>query len=677
MRSVKKIISCLILSALVFCMMTSSFSAASNTPKEEVVYVNLASDGKVEEIYVVNIFETEVPGTVIDYGTYSQVRNMTSTEKINYSGDEITVNSNGEKVYYEGKLEDLNLPWNIDIRYYMDNIEYSAEEIAGKSGALTLKLNVSENTLFAGEFFDSHALQITMSLNTEKCKNIVADGATMANVGNKKQLTFTVLAGAGANIEVSADVSDFEMDGISINGISLNLNLDIDSSIFSDKISEILNAINSINSGASQLKDGVSQIQKGTETLDSKFGELNKGVGQLSQGAASLNDGLVAISSKSQELLDGAMTAFGGICTAVETVLNSQLSASCIPNVNLTPETYAQVFDGLLSQLDSESLYQKAYAEAEVQVKEKVEAQAGTLYKGYIESQAEAIYASYIESQAETLYNQVATSAVLAQYIEAGLTEELAKARLETVEGQADISVAYLTMTDEQKSQILATALASLTDEQKVQILDGAVKSLTSEQKETIKTAYVEQMMTTPEVVAQIEAAISQADTGVAQIVELKCQLDSYKAFYDGLSAYTSGVDSALAGAGELKIGLETLYTNTGKLDVSVGDLNSAVKQLYSGTEELASGAGEFESQTSGMDSVINDEIGSIMASIGGGSSDVSSFVSDKNTAVNAVQFVIKTPAVSAPEIESSDFDSEPELTFWQKFLKLFGLYKD
>lgn len=58
-----------------------------------------------------------------------------------------------------------------------------------------------------------------------------------------------------------------------------------------------------------------------------------------------------------------------------------------------------------------------------------------------------------------------------------------------------------------------------------------------------------------------------------------------------------------------------------------------------------------------------------------GSDEEITSFVSDKNTNVDAVQFVIQTEAI---EMEES-VDTEPvvveKLTFWQKLLRLFGLY--
>lgn len=52
---------------------------------------------------------------------------------------------------------------------------------------------------------------------------MAADGATVANVGSNKQLAYTILPNKGADIEITADVKNFEMSGIAINGIKLNL----------------------------------------------------------------------------------------------------------------------------------------------------------------------------------------------------------------------------------------------------------------------------------------------------------------------------------------------------------------------------------------------------------------------------------------------------------------------
>ncbi len=58
-----------------------------------------------------------------------------------------------------------------------------------------------------------------------------------------------------------------------------------------------------------------------------------------------------------------------------------------------------------------------------------------------------------------------------------------------------------------------------------------------------------------------------------------------------------------------------------------------------------------------------------------GSDADVVFFVSDKNTNVDSVQFVIKTAAVEKAKIAASAAAEEAPLTFWQKLFRLFSLY--
>ncbi len=120
---------------------------------------------------------------------------------------------------------------------------------------------------------------------------------------------------------------------------------------------------------------------------------------------------------------------------------------------------------------------------------------------------------------------------------------------------------------------------------------------------------------------------------------------------------------------------MDTLYSNTGTLEASVGELNDAVGELYDGTKELADGTSEFADKTSDMDIQISDKFDSMTVSIFESDADVVSFVSDKNTNVDSVQFVIKAAAVEKAEIAASAAAEEAPLTFWQKLFRLFSLY--
>lgn len=95
----KKIIALL----LVLAVMSASAAAVSAqdipSPKEEAVYGILDHDGSVGSLYVVNIFNG---GSITDYGSYSGVRNLTSSEKLIIEGDRISINTSA-KILLPGK----------------------------------------------------------------------------------------------------------------------------------------------------------------------------------------------------------------------------------------------------------------------------------------------------------------------------------------------------------------------------------------------------------------------------------------------------------------------------------------------------------------------------------------------------------------------------------------------
>lgn len=574
-----------------------AFAETAPSAKEEVIYAMADASGKVTDAEAVNIF---AGGDIVDYGDYSAVKPLNTNDTITQNGDQIAFSSTADKVYYQGTMKNAALPWNISIRYYLDGKEYAPQDVAGKSGALEIRFSVTKNESCGGSFYDDYALQASFTLDTERCQNIVSNGATVANVGSDKQLTYTILPGKGIDTVITADVTDFEMDAAAINGVRLNLDVDVDDTDLMDKVDELVSAIGDLDDGAWELHDGTEELYDATKTLNSKVGDLHSGVGDLTAGAGDLYTGLTDITAQNQ--------------------------------------------------------------------------QADQLYLGYVKSQADSIYLAYVTTQADALYAQVAAQAVREQLIQSGYSEAQADAYLQTADGQTLVAQTVSNMTEEQKAQILNAAVAKLTDEQKKQILQGAVASLTEEQKAEIREAYIQQMMASDDVTSQINAAVATV-SAAKQVSELKGQLDSYGVFYQGLVAYTDAVSSAAAGAKSLKLNMDTLYSNTGKLKLSVGELSDVVGELYDGTGELTDGTTEFVDKTSDMDTQISDEIDSMTASLSGGDGDAESFVSENNTNVNTVQFVIKTAAIEKAETTTDNTVESAPLTFWQKLLRLVGLY--
>ena len=75
------------------------------------------------------------------------------------------------------------------------------------------------------------------------------------------------------------------------------------------------------------------------------------------------------------------------------------------------------------------------------------------------------------------------------------------------------------------------------------------------------------------------------------------------------------------------------------------------------------------------MNTEVCDEINAITASLTGQEVETVSFVSEQNTNIKSVQFVIQTVSIEKAKSSDTTFEEVEQLTFWQKLLRLFGLY--
>lgn len=192
-------------------------------------------------------------------------------------------------------------------------------------------------------------MQAAFTLDTKHCSNIQADGATLANVGSDKQISYTVLPGKGLDAEIDADVTDFEMNAVSVNGVQLSLNVEIDGEELMDKVREIMDATETLNQGAGRLADGAKTLETGggdlvdgVDTLYSGVTDLDNGMANLQAGVANMQQGLNTLNSKSDALKSGS----GNFLAAMQTV-QSRVSGISVQTDQLAQLTTAS------GQLDS------------------------------------------------------------------------------------------------------------------------------------------------------------------------------------------------------------------------------------------------------------------------------------------------------------------------------------
>ena len=624
-----------------------SLAATKSSEKEEVIYANLTSSGDIEKIYAVNIFEDK---DIVDYGVYDTVKNMNTMDKINYSNGKVTIQNSEDKLYYQGIMkQNTQMPWTIKVRYKLDGVEYAPSELAGKSGKLEISISIKENKNCKKNFFENYALQTVVQLDTNLCENIKSDEATMANVGGLKQLTYTILPGNEKDIKITSDVTDFEMSEIQVNGINLNLGLDkdsIDTSSLTGELDKLKDAVNDLDDGANELNDGAKKLDDGAVTL--------------TDGIKTIQEGLDQLNSKSSSLTSGSSEVLSALKTIQSSLNNVSTSSKDLKQLSSASTSIKSGIDSLVNGLkivdSSIDTYNSSLKKAglnsasELAQKNKqaisalgITSTQRKLYSAYTSGGSQAVSAELAklaqagDSEAVALYKQVSAGNTdeVTQYVQAAgkliSVETLLKADASYIEGSSKL----INGIDAQMS----------TSSGQTTLMSGAVSLQTNYKKFD----------------ASIQDLVSSLNNLMANMTQLKSGInkltDNYATLDSGIKEYTSAVN-------KITNGYSKVYE--GALD-----LVSGTHSLYEGTTELTDGTGEFKGETSDLDSKVDDEVDSMIDNFAGGDFEVESFVSDKNTDVDSVQFVIKTEAIKKEEVKVEEEKTE-ELNFWQKLLNLF-----
>lgn len=267
--------------------------AAAEASKNEVVYTRMDAQGKVRDIFVVNHFEISRPGEIVDYGNYSRVINMTNTETITQDGEKVSFAARPGDFYYQGTLKDTALPWNVEIAYYLDGTKVLPADLSGQEGALRIVIRTRKNPKISQAFYDNYMMQISLTVDSEKCRNIEAVDATIAEAGKDKIIAYTILPGKDADVTFTADIQDFEMSGIEIAGMPFVMNVELPNMDgMTGQFSQLSDAISKLHAGVGEFTDGVSQLKSGSM--------------ELTGGSADIRQGLAALAGNSQNLVNGS-----------------------------------------------------------------------------------------------------------------------------------------------------------------------------------------------------------------------------------------------------------------------------------------------------------------------------------------------------------------------------------
>ena len=608
--------------------------AAEPSAKEEVIYFTLDASGAVESAYAVNSFPG---GDITDYGDYSDVKVLNTEDEITYEGGVVRLSSDAAKVYYQGTLKDPVLPWNIELAYTLDGKSISPDELGGKSGKLVISFNVTKNEKCSGSFYSDYALQANFTLPGECCTNISAPDATIASVGADKQLTYTLLPGEGIATTITAEVEDFHMPAVSINGIHLNLDVDVDTEGLKDQVGELISATSQLNDGAAALysgsealRTGASGLLDGSEDLHSGIAQLDAGVSELQDGLVTMRDGLNELYSRSPELVSGSAQVYSAL-TQINTTLNTlDLDTALAP---------------LMTDLNSLLAQSSAVQETVTSLQTAAESMGGMLTSGMVT--AENVTAA--NDYASSIINEMLINDEFKDYT----------AQLETVQkalsGSSDALNTIMGTVSSSISSLNTSASALVTQLTELNKIGSGLQDKVNGVLESIKTQ-----------LGTLKAAISQLTT---QYATLDAGISSYTG---GVAQLVTGFGSVMSGVSALAEGSSALLSGSDDLNAGAAELYNGVADLCSGAQTMANGAGALHTETSGLD--VQAEVDSLLAGIGGNMDSPTSFVSEENGTISSVQFVISTAEIAASADDTTPEPEPEQPTLWERFLALFGL---
>ena len=322
-------------------LLTSAARAGSSEEagKVETVYVTANASGAVDDVIVSEwLKNANSVAELSDTTELKDIVNVKGKESYTENSDgTVTWDANGSDIYYQGTT-DKELPVDMKITYTLDGKEIAPEDLAGKSGKVTIRFeydNKEKQVVDVDgkevEVYTPFAMVSGMMLDSDKFANVEISNGKVISEGNKYIVMGVALPGLKESLnisdekwdeleadediesklsnyfEITADTSDFEL-GMTITMASSDILSDFGLTELSDgnKLSDLKDDMGELNDGSTKLVDGTTELKDGTTKLRDGSKELYDGTGKLYDGTKELKDGTADLYSGAGELNDGA-----------------------------------------------------------------------------------------------------------------------------------------------------------------------------------------------------------------------------------------------------------------------------------------------------------------------------------------------------------------------------------
>ena len=362
--------------------------------KEETVYVNADATGNSDEVTVSDWLKNSgsVSGNLTDESILKEIKNVKGDETFTENGDQLTWNTAGEDIYYQGTT-DKELPVSVKLTYFLDGKEVKPDELKGKSGHLKIQVQYTNNekkTVTVDgkeeEVYTPFVMMTGMILPNETFSNVTIDNGKVISDGSRNIVVGFGMPGLKdsldmdeettkeaedkgvtipENFEMEADVTDFTMSStFTVALTDLLDDMDMDNIIDVDSLKDSLNELEdaalelvsgsgTLADGASTLADGVSSYTAGADELNAGIqkylgsnGELNGSVTEYVNGVGNVVKGVKDYTSGTNALANGVTSYVAGEQKiAAGAAQLSQLSKG-LEQVQTAVDTLSKAADG-------------------------------------------------------------------------------------------------------------------------------------------------------------------------------------------------------------------------------------------------------------------------------------------------------------------------------------------
>ena len=598
--------------------------------KEETVYVMAKADGTVDKVIVSDwIKNNRHADSITDIAALGDIENVKTDTSYTLNSDGMRVwEAQGEDLYLEG-TGTSQLPVDLGVTYALDGKVISPDELAGKSGKVTIRFDYKNNQYETVEIdgkkeriYVPFLMMTGLFLDSDKFSSVSVTNGKVVSDGDRIIIAGIAFPGVQHDlglakkdidipdyVEITADTTDFELGTtvtIATNGLLNGLDADKLDSLddLKDSLSKLTDAMTALIDGSSELytgletlleksgdlTDGVDVLYVGAEKLESGAQQVDAGAGELKDGAKSLSlgtvtlnlgaldlsNGLSILDENSEALNDGSDQTFDSI---LKTARNALIEAGLdVPE--LTKDNYGTVLDKLTQSLSEDNIRAKAEAAAREQVMAKVEANRDAITAAVTEAVRPSVQAEVEAGVRAQVKSQVlAALGYSVEDYEAAVTAGLID---ETTQAQVNGAI-----EQNMQSEDVQTTITALTDQN---MQSDSVQAIIAQNTQAKIEDMIEENMQSDEVQSAISTALSQAAAGRTSIAQLKGQLDSYSKFNTGLKDYTAGVGSASQGASQIYLGTVQLKNGALQLSTGAGELKDGTSQLSSGATDLKEG---------------------------------------------------------------------------------------